>query len=77
MSNTFNVIIGTREITVKPQHGEHFKEGKVIGTFGLTEQGNDQGEIYFNGNEWTHDEQGDLSYVELDTIAEEIINYYK
>jgi hypothetical protein len=77
MSGTFHVIIGTRKITVKPDKSRHFIDGSLPSPFTLTEGTIHQGIMSFIDDSWQHDEKGDLSDVELDAVAEKIINHYR
>lgn len=72
MSKTFDLNIGTRKITVTAEDAAQYKDGEVTGTFHLREDGADKGQIRFDKKTWENKNTGDLSYVELEAIAEAI-----
>ncbi|GAB2701552.1 hypothetical protein GCM10027037_28540 [Mucilaginibacter koreensis] len=74
--SSFNLNIGTRKITATPDANVQVKNGELTGTFVLTENDKAAGTISFDQKSWENKNTGDLSYVELEAIAEELMMQY-
>jgi len=77
MNTPFDLNIGTRKITVTPEENMKIKGGELTGTFDLSENNAKMGRIKFDKKSWENKNTGDLSYVELEAIAEAIMMQYQ
>jgi hypothetical protein len=74
--SSYNLNIGTRKITAIPEPDVQFTDSELTGTFKLTESGTSKGTLTFDPKAWENKDTGDLSYVELEAIAEELMMQY-
>lgn len=76
MSQPFSLNIGTRKVSVSPQDDVKVTDGELTGTFQLNEDNAQKGTIRFDKKSWENKDTGDLSYIELEAIAEDIMMQY-
>ncbi|WP_158825869.1 hypothetical protein [Mucilaginibacter lacusdianchii] len=76
-TQSLQLNIGTRKINVTPDQSAERKDGKLTGLFYLTENDENRGTLRFDKQSWENKNTGDLSYVELEAIAEAIMTEYK
>ena len=77
MSQSLQLNIGTRNIIVTPDQTVERKDGELTGMFYLTENDENRGTLRFDKKSWENKNTGDLSYVELEAIAEAIMTEFK
>lgn len=77
MSKSFDLNIGTRKITVTPAEDVEVKNRELTGTFNLMEGNAALGTLRFDRKSWENKQTGNLSYVELEAVAEDILFKYQ